>query len=65
MRRNQRARVMRKGEQVHEGDIESLKRFNDDVREVASGFECGIQIVGFEDFQEGDEVSTYHMEQTR
>jgi len=63
--RNQRARVNRAGQQIHEGPIESLKRFNDDVREVASGFECGIQIGGFHDFQEGDEIVTYHMEQIR
>ncbi|MPZ98125.1 MAG: translation initiation factor IF-2 [Dehalococcoidia bacterium] len=63
--RNQRARVNRGGQQLHEGPIESLKRFNDDVREVASGFECGIQIGGFDDFQEGDEIVTFHMEQTR
>ncbi len=65
VRRGQRARVFRGGEQLHEADLASLKRFNDDVREVASGFECGIQVVGFEDFQEGDEIRTFHMEQTR
>jgi translation initiation factor IF-2 len=65
VRRGQRARVLRGGEVLHDGDLASLKRFNDDVREVASGFECGIQVVGFEDFQEGDEISTYHMEQVR
>jgi len=65
VRRGQRARVRRVGEVIHEGEIASLKRFNDDVREVASGFECGIQVSNFDDFQEGDEISTYHMEQSR
>ena len=57
--------VMRKGEQLFQGRIESLKRFQEDAREVASGFECGIQVDGFSDFEEGDEILTYHMEQVR
>jgi len=64
-RRGQRARVFRGGQLVHEGELDSLKRVKDDVREVASGFECGIQLTGFEDFQEGDEIHTFHMEQVR
>jgi translation initiation factor IF-2 len=63
--RNARARVMRNGEILHDNDISSLKRFDDDVREVANGQECGIQIDGFTDFQEGDEIVAYHMERTR
>ncbi|MGE0134437.1 MAG: translation initiation factor IF-2 [Dehalococcoidia bacterium] len=65
IRRNSLARVFRGGEMVHESRIDSLKRFQEDAREVASGFECGIQVDGFSDFQEGDEVVAYHMEQTR
>ncbi|HRC62634.1 MAG: translation initiation factor IF-2 [Dehalococcoidia bacterium] len=65
IRRNSLARVFRGGELVHESRIDSLKRFQEDAREVASGFECGIQVDGFSDFQEGDEVIAYHMEQTR
>ena len=65
VRRNSMARVFRAGQQLHEGRIESLKRFQEDSREVASGFECGIQIDGFSDFAEGDEIVSYHMEQTR
>ena len=45
--------------------MSSLKRFDDDVREVAAGLECGIQINGFTDFEEGDEIVAYHMERTR
>lgn len=63
--RNAKARVMRDGELVHDDDISNLKRFTDDVREVATGLECGIQIEGFSDFQEGDEITVYHMERTR
>jgi translation initiation factor IF-2 len=63
--RNSKGRVIRDGEVLHDGDISSLKRFEDDVREVAAGLECGIQIDGFTDFQEGDEIIAYHMERTR
>jgi translation initiation factor IF-2 len=63
--RSNTARVMRNGEQIFEGDISSLKRFDDDVREVATGLECGLQITGFTDFEEGDEVVAFHMERTR
>jgi translation initiation factor IF-2 len=63
--RNSLVRIRRRGEIIHESRIDSLKRFDDDVREVASGFECGIQVTGFQDFEEGDEILAYHMEQTR
>ena len=63
--RGARARVRRGGAVIHEGVIESLKRVADDARDVVAGLECGIQISNFSDFQEGDEILTYHMEQTR
>ena len=56
---------MREGNIVHEGNIISLKRFEDDVREVNTGQECGIQIDGFSEFQEGDEIIFYHLKQIR
>ena len=65
LRRNSTARVFRAGQLIHEGRIDSLKRFQEDAREVASGFECGIQVDGFSDFAEGDEIVGFHMEQTR
>jgi len=65
IRRDSFARVFRGGAQLHEGKLESLKRFQDDVREVASGFECGIQIDGFAEFEEGDEIVAYHRERVR
>jgi len=52
--RNALVRVLRDGELVHTGAISSLKRFKDDVKEVKTGFECGIGIEGFDDFKEGD-----------
>jgi translation initiation factor IF-2 len=54
--------VMRNGEQVFEGKISSLKRFKDDVREVAENFECGIAIAGFTDYKEGDILEVYEIE---
>jgi translation initiation factor IF-2 len=44
---------------VHEGKLASLKRFKDDVREVASGYECGLSIEGFQDIKQGDVIEAY------
>lgn len=54
--RNADMRVLRKGKEVWKGEAEGLKRVKDDVREVAQGFECGILLDGFTDFQEGDVI---------
>ncbi|MFQ3583327.1 MAG: translation initiation factor IF-2, partial [Cyanobacteriota bacterium] len=54
VQRNALVRIRRKGEVVYEGRLDSLKRFKDDVREVASGFECGIGVDKFQAWQEGD-----------
>jgi len=61
--RNQRARVIRGEEVLHTGGISSLKRFKDDVREVAAGFECGVGVEGFKDFEAGDIIETFIIEQ--
>jgi translation initiation factor IF-2 len=61
--RNAKARIIRDGTVVFDGEIESLRRFKDDVREVAEGFECGIQIARFQDLKEGDVVEAYAREQ--
>ncbi|RLT44096.1 MAG: translation initiation factor IF-2 [Chloroflexi bacterium] len=63
--RGSRCRVRRNGAVIHEGQIESLKRVEDDAREVVAGLECGIQVTNFDSFEEGDEIATYHMEQVR
>jgi translation initiation factor IF-2 len=58
-RRNAQVRVVREGTVVYETTIASLKRFKDDVREVQSGFECGILLEGFNDLKEGDVLEFY------
>jgi len=62
MRRDTSARVIRRGEPIHESRINSLRRFKEDVKEVATGFECGIRIEGFSDFQVGDVIQSYRQE---
>ncbi len=57
--RNALARVIRNDKALHESKISSLKRFTEDVREVATGFECGIGVDGFHNFQEGDIIEAY------
>jgi len=46
---------------VHTGELDSLKRFKDDVREVKAGFECGLSIRGFNDIQVGDQVEVFEV----
>ena len=60
--RSSHMEIVRNGEKVFEGKISSLKRFKDDVREVAEGYECGITIGGFEDIKEGDIIQAYEIE---
>ena len=60
--RNAKVRVVRDGTVVFDGEIESLRRFKDDVREVAEGFECGIQVARFQDLKEGDVIEAYALE---
>ena len=59
--RNARARVMRDGVVAYDGRISSLRRFKDDIREVAEGFECGIGIENFNDIKEGDIIEAYEV----
>ncbi|MBR0422079.1 MAG: translation initiation factor IF-2 [Clostridia bacterium] len=61
--RNAQVRVVRDGVVVYDGKISSLKRFKDDVKEVASGYECGISFENFNDVHEGDVIEAYTMEQ--
>jgi len=61
--RNARMRVLRRGSVVHESSVSSLKHLQEDVKEVRAGFECGIGIKGFEDFQIGDVLENYVIEQ--
>jgi translation initiation factor IF-2 len=59
IRRNARVRVIRDGEQLYDGHVSSLKRFKKDVREVRTGFECGVGLEDFDDFVEGDVIQFY------
>ena len=63
--RNAIARVIRENVVIFEGKISSLKRFKDDAKEVASGYECGIQLEGFNEFQEGDVIEAHIMEEVK
>lgn len=62
IRRNGRMRVLRNKETLHEGSISSLKHLQEDVREVRSGFECGIGVKGFEEFKPGDILECFIVE---
>jgi translation initiation factor IF-2 len=59
--RNSRVRVHRKGEKMFEGNLDSLKRMRDDVKEVNSGYECGIGLDAFNSWQEGDIIEVFRM----
>ncbi|MBR5152565.1 MAG: translation initiation factor IF-2 [Clostridia bacterium] len=61
--RNSLVRVVRDGIVIHEGELGSLKRFKDDAKEVAAGYECGLSIDKFNDIKEGDIIEVYKMEQ--
>jgi translation initiation factor IF-2 len=61
MRAN-RVRVLRDNIVVFEGKLSSLKRFKDDVREVAQGYECGVTVEGFDDLREGDVLESYRID---
>jgi translation initiation factor IF-2 len=63
VRRGSSCRLLRDGVQIYEGRVGSLKRFKDDVREVNSGFECGLGIDGYNDVKIGDVVETYVLEE--
>jgi translation initiation factor IF-2 len=60
--RNDQVRVHRGGEQIFDGRVAALKRFKEDVREVESGYECGITLEGFDRFELGDTLEFYHRE---
>ncbi len=61
VQRGCKVRITREGEQVFEGNLASLKRFKDDVKEVRTGYECGLVFESFNDIQEGDQVEAYIM----
>jgi len=63
VRRNASVRLLRNNVVVHTGELESLKRFKDDVREVREGFECGLNLKNFNDIQEGDQLEVFEMQE--
>ena len=63
IKRNSGIRLIRDGIVVYEGKLASLRRFKDDVKEVNSGFECGLNIENYNDIKEGDIIEGYVMEE--
>jgi translation initiation factor IF-2 len=61
VRRGAKIRVLRDNVVVHDGELDSLKRFKDDVREVKAGFECGLSIRNFNDIQQKDQLEVYEI----
>ena len=60
---NSKIRILRDNVELFDGEIDSLRRFKDEVKEVAAGYECGISIVDYKDFAEGDIIEAYTMEE--
>jgi translation initiation factor IF-2 len=60
--RNSQVRITRGKELIYTGGVSTLKRFKDDAREVTAGFECGLTVEGFTDFEEGDTLEAFHIE---
>jgi translation initiation factor IF-2 len=60
--RNAKVRVLRDHAVIFDGELESLRRFKDDVREVAEGYECGIQVAKYQDLKVGDVIEAYVVE---
>ena len=63
IKRSNKVRVIRDGIVVHSGELESLKRFKDDVKEVAQGFECGISLESYRDVKEGDQLESFELKE--
>ena len=63
MQRNASVRLLRDNVVVFEGKLSSLRRYKDDVREVAQGYECGISLDGFNDIKEGDIIECFTQEE--
>ena len=61
VRRGAQVRVLRDNVVIHDGELDSLKRFKDDVREVKAGFECGLSVKNFNDIEEGDQLEVYEI----
>jgi translation initiation factor IF-2 len=65
IRRDSKVRLLRDGIQVFEGNLASLKRFKDDVKEVDAGYECGLSLQGYDDIKVGDILEAFQMVETK
>jgi translation initiation factor IF-2 len=65
IQRGASVKITRAGTQIYEGKLENLKRFKDDVKEVATNFECGMSFQGFNEVQEGDIVNAFVIQETK
>ncbi|MHB0921850.1 MAG: translation initiation factor IF-2 [Thiomonas sp. 15-66-11] len=63
VRRSAQVRVLRNNVVIHTGELDSLKRFKDDVREVQEGFECGLSLKNFQDLEEGDQLEVFEVKE--
>jgi translation initiation factor IF-2 len=63
VRRTARARLLRDNVVIWTGELESLKRFKDDAREVKAGFECGLSLKGYDDLKEGDQLEIFEVQE--
>ena len=63
VKRGAMVRILRNNIVVHTGELESLKRFKDDVKEVKEGFECGLSIKNFTEIEEGDQLEVFEIKE--
>jgi translation initiation factor IF-2 len=63
VRRNTQVRLLRDNVVIYTGELDSLKRFKDDVREVKEGFECGLSLKGYDDIKEGDQLEVFEIKE--
>jgi translation initiation factor IF-2 len=63
VKRSSRVRLLRNNVVVHDTELESLKRFKDDVKEVRAGYECGLSLKNYNDIQEGDVLEVYEIQE--
>ena len=61
MKRGSAVRLLRDNVVIHEGELDTLKRFKDDVKEVKSGFECGLSLKNYTDIKEGDQLEVFEV----
>jgi translation initiation factor IF-2 len=62
IKRGSHIRVLRAGQVVYTGELDSLKRFKDDVKEVKNGFDCGLSLKNFNDLVEGDQLEVFEIQ---